>query len=72
MYLVIELQKNSEGTLSNLVTTHETLQEADSKFHQVLSYAAVSTIPLHSATILTERGKMIRNEYYEHKETEQE
>lgn len=72
MYLVIELQKNSEGTLSNLVTTHETLQEADSKFHQVLSYAAVSAISLHSATILSERGKMIRNECYEHKETEQE
>ena len=32
MYIVIELQKNAEGQVSNLVTDHNTLAEAESKF----------------------------------------
>jgi len=67
MFIVVELQKNADGTLGNIVTPYETLNEADSKFHQILSYAALSDVPIHSACILSERGKMIKNESYEHK-----
>ena len=69
MYLVIELQKNADGTVGNIVTAYNTLNEADSKYHSVLASAAVSSVPIHSAVILSERGKMIKNESYTH-ETE--
>lgn len=54
MYLVIEIQKSEDGKISNIVTSHETRAEADSKWHQILSYAAVSGLPCHSAIILRE------------------
>lgn len=68
MFIVLELQKNSDGTVGNIVYTFDTLNEADSKFHNILSYAAVSDVPIHSAVILSERGKLIKTDSYEHKE----
>jgi len=66
MYVVVELQKSAENAVASLVSTHETLQEAESKFHQVLSYAAVSTLPLHSCVLLNEDAYVIKNESYSH------
>ena len=54
MYLVIEIQKNESGKIAYLATTHETRPLADSKYHLVLSSAAVSGLPCHSAIILNE------------------
>lgn len=68
MYLVIEIQKSQNGQVSHLVTTHETQAEAEQKFHQILSYAAVTQLASHSATILTDNGYALRREFYEHKE----
>lgn len=66
MYIVIELQKNEEGVVSNLVTSHNTLAEAESKYFSVLASAAVSTIPVHSAALLSEEGFLLRNQCYKH------
>ena len=68
MYLVIEIQKTQAGQVSHIVTTHATQAEAEQKFHQILSYAAVTTLASHSATILTDNGYALRREFYEHKE----
>ena len=65
MFLVIEIQKTG-NQLSHIVTTHETQNEAESKFYTVLSYAAVSELDLHAATILREDGRCIRTGCYEH------
>lgn len=65
-YIVIELQKNAEGVLTNLVSTHETLAEAESKYYTVLSYAAVSEIPVHSAIIVSEEGNPVKYNSYKH------
>ena len=54
MYLVIEIQKSEDGKIAYLVTTHGTRPEADSKYHLILSSAAVSGLPCHSAIILRE------------------
>ena len=67
MFVVIELQKNGEQ-LASLVTQHDTLFEAESKFHQVLSAAAVSTIEKHSAVLINENGAFLRTECYDHTE----
>ena len=65
MYLVLELQKNGEQ-IASIITKHNSIRDAESKFYTVLAAAAVSTVPLHSASLLTERGELIKNESYEH------
>lgn len=67
MFIVIELQKTG-NTLAHLETTHATLEEAESKFYLVLSAAAVSSVPVHSAIIVSEEGFPVRHECYKHGE----
>lgn len=64
MFAVIELQKTE--TLATLVDTYATRAEADSKFHAILSAAAVSSIPIHSAVIIDENGLLMANGTYTH------
>ena len=66
MYIVIELQKNADGHVSNIVTEHSTLAEAESKYHAILSAAAVSTIPVHSAIIVSEEAFRVDSKCYKH------
>ena len=65
-YIVIEMQKNEEGNVSNIVTEHENLAAAESKYFSVMSAAAVSNIPVHSAIIVSEEGFPVRHEFYKH------
>ena len=65
MYIVIELQKH-ENTVSNIVTEHNTLAGAESKYHSVLAAAAVSDIPVHSAIIVSEEGFPVEHKCYKH------
>ena len=65
-YIVIELQKNADGMVSNLVTSHDTLAEAESKYYSILAYAAVSEIPVHSAIIVSEEGFPVKHNCYKH------
>ena len=71
MYAVMELQKTNES-LSVLTTTFDNRQDAESKFHQVLQYAAVSNVPVHSAVIMSEDGSLLKRESYRHTVVEQE
>ena len=66
MYIVIELQKNAEGIVSNIVTSFETLAEAESKYYSVLASAAISKIPVHSAIIVSEEGFPVKHQCYKH------
>lgn len=66
MYIVIELQKNTEGVVSNIVTSYENLPEAESKYYSVLAAAAVSQIPVHSAIIVSEEGFPVKHQCYKH------
>ena len=70
-FLVIEIQVN-DGQLSHIVTTHETVNEAESKFYQILSYAAVSAVEKHGASLLTDEGACIRSGFYSHVEEQEE
>lgn len=66
MYIVIELQKMADGNLTHLQTVHATKEEAESKYHTILAYAAVSETPMHSATILNEKGEPVMYKHYTH------
>ena len=66
MYIVMELQKNENSGVSNIVTEHATLPEAESKYYTVLASAAVSKLPVHSAVLVSEEGFPIKNQCYKH------
>lgn len=63
-YVVIEIQKGEDGTIANLVTAHNNLNEAWSKYHGVLSAAAISRLPSHAAVLMEENGTPIAHECY--------
>ncbi|MBP5595476.1 MAG: hypothetical protein J6Y02_08840 [Pseudobutyrivibrio sp.] len=65
MYIVTELQTNGETTtVLTDVFTDESL--ANQKYYTILSFAAVSTIDIHSAAILNEYGGVLKNETFIH------
>ena len=66
MTVVIELQKLSDTQIANIVTVYQTRAEAEQKYHAILSAAAVSEVPIHSAIMLEEDGRTIKNEWYNH------
>lgn len=68
MYIVMELQKTQSDTISNLVWAYQSKNEAESKYHSVLASAAISNVPLHAATLLSEQGYSIMNQCYIHDE----
>ena len=65
-YIVIEMQKNTEGQVANLVTAHNTLAEAESKFYTILASAAINDVPVHSAIIVSEEGFPVKHQCYKH------
>ena len=66
MYIVIELQKNAEGQVANLVTAHNCLGEAVRKFYTILASAAINDVPVHSAIIVSEEGFPVKHQCYKH------
>ena len=66
MYIVIEIQTNADGLVGTIVTQHESWQAAEAKYHTVLAAAAVSSLPVHAAVILTGDGNVVRGEHYTH------
>ena len=65
MYIVSEFQTTGDTTaILNYQFTDKNL--AEQKFHEILSYAAISTVPIHAVSILNEYGCVARNEFYEH------
>lgn len=69
VYIVMEVQSDNE-TAATLVNSYTNRNEAESKFHQILGAAATSTVPTHSAVLLTDTGKSLKSEYYEHESEE--
>ena len=60
MFIVLELQ-TTNGSTAVISTTYSDEQVAYQKFYQILSFAAVSEIDIHTAVILNEQGVTIRN-----------
>lgn len=64
MFIVMEIQKGA--SVSTIVNTYETRNEAEQKYHTVLAYAAVSSVPQHSAVMLDDDGSYIKSEVFVH------
>lgn len=69
MYIVIELQKTGDQ-IAHIVTEHEARNEAESKFYSIMAAAAVSSVPIHAASIIDEHGMCIKDGFYEHTQEE--
>ena len=69
-YVVIELQDNGES-VANLVNAYDNVYQAEQKYHQVLSAAAVSSVPCHSAVMMNSEGQYIKSEAYKHGENQE-
>ena len=66
-YIVIEMQ-TTNGVTSALHNIYNNYPQAEQQYHTVLAAAAVSSVPLHAAAMLNERGQMIKFEFYDHSE----
>ena len=66
MYIVTEIQTNADGSVGVLNTQHNTRAEAESKYYNVLSYAAVSSVRVHAAALMTNEGFPLMNQSYQH------
>lgn len=65
-YIVAELQTQADGTVSSLLYQFDDRNQAEAKYHYILSFAAVSELPLYAAMILTNTGETIMSAYYDH------
>lgn len=68
-YLVIELQTTGNVT-TNLAWSYNNINQAESKYHAVLSSAAISTVPVHAASLLNQEGQVLKSWFYEHESEE--
>ena len=71
-YVVIEMQTNADGTVAVLTDSFPTIEAAYNKYYTVLAYAAVSTLPCHSAALMTNKGMLWESKYFEHPLLEEE
>lgn len=66
MYYVIEIQKTDEATAPYIVQTAEDKDHGESLYHLVLSAAAISTVPWHSAILLDDECQPLKRQTYRH------
>lgn len=71
MYTVIELQ-TTNGITSIITFMFSDRDQAEAKFHNILSYAAVSTVEIHAVSILDALGDVVKNDRYYHAQPEPE
>lgn len=65
MYSIIELQ-TTNGQTAHLYQNATTKNEAMSKFHGVLAFAATSNVEIHTCVVMDEEGKFLARESYHH------
>ena len=67
-YLVFEFQTSNGTTsvLQKILSDPKNKLEAESEWHDVMKYAAISTVETHGAVMLTQDGKIVMTGYYNH------
>ena len=65
-YVVLEIQTMPDGHVAVIATQHATEAEAAAKYHTILAAAALSQLPAHAATILTNEAYQNAQECYHH------
>ena len=60
-YVLIELQTMDNGAVANIVTVYENELAAKSAYYSVMTAAALSNLPVHSAILMDNYGIVIMN-----------
>lgn len=68
MFYVIEIQTGTTGAVIPFV--FQDRNQAEAKYHTLLSVAAVSEVPKHGAMLFTDDGFVLKSEVYNHEEAE--
>lgn len=63
-YIVTEFQTTSADVTTVLTTVHATREEAEQKYHMILSAAAVSGLKYHGALLMDAFGMIYKIEHY--------
>ena len=63
-YIVTEFQTTNADVTTVLTTVHATREEAEQKYHMVLSAAAVSGLKYHGALLMNAFGTIHKIEHY--------
>ena len=71
-YLILEVQVNADGTVGTVINSYTDKNVAESNYHRVLMAAAISSLPVHTAYMLTESGQTLKSECYIHDVSESE
>lgn len=66
MFIVLELQATENDVAIVPPVKYQTRAEAEQAYHQALSFAAVSTVHVHSVLLMTGEGQVERSESYKH------
>lgn len=66
MYIIIESQTNEAGEVATLVHKAVDRPHAESVFYQVLASAAISSVPIHAAALLTNDMRLIQRNAFFH------
>lgn len=67
MFVILEIQEATNGaTPAVRVFTEETKDAALSKWHDILRFAAISTLYRHTAIVMQTDGKYLARESYIH------
>ena len=64
--IIIEIQQGAEGAPAILTEVMESRPQAEQTYHTKLSYAAVSTVRVHTVAMMDETGTVIKKETYYH------
>lgn len=64
MYYVIEVQTSTTGAV--IPFTFDNRQDAEAKYHSLLSVAATSSVPKHGAIMFDENLFIVNQEVYKH------
>lgn len=67
-YIVVEYQING-GQAGKIVTTHDTLQDAQYKFHSTAAAASISSVETHLVIALNDDGFPVEYALFSHKES---
>lgn len=65
-YVVIEIQTMTGDQVGTLITHYDNVLEAESAYHGKLASAAISDLPVHAVTMLTDDGSYVQHQSYEH------
>jgi len=65
-YLVVEIQTWDTGAIQTPTNAFDTQANAEAKYHDILSKAAVSQLPKHAAVLMTNDGYVMETKCYEH------